>query len=97
MPWDLTFSSDKGQAFLEVADGENNVIWTLARSNGKILATIGHNGRNAGHFHWVHQIGRDSKGNLYAGEVDTSKRLQKFVLTVPSSSPLGGRRAPGDR
>lgn len=25
-PWDLAFSSDKEQAFLEVADGENNVI-----------------------------------------------------------------------
>jgi hypothetical protein len=79
-----------------VADGENNVIWTLARTNGTILATIGHNGRNAGHFHWVHQIGRDSKGNLYTGEVDTSKRIQKFVLAVPSSSTPGGRRAPGD-
>lgn len=88
--WDLTFSRDKDQSFLEVADGENNVIWILLRSSGAILGTTGHNGRNAGQFHWVHQIGRDSKGNLYTGEVDTSKRLQKFV-PVPSS-PQQGRR-----
>jgi hypothetical protein len=78
--WDLTFSSDKDEAFLIVADGEDNVLWTLSRNDGKILGTTGHNGRNAGQFHWVHQIAHDSKGNLYTGEVDTSKRLQKFVL-----------------
>jgi hypothetical protein len=36
-------------------------------------------GRNAGQFHWIHQIAIDSKGNLYTGEVDTAKRIQKFV------------------
>jgi hypothetical protein len=84
--WDLVFSSDKDEAFMEVADGENNVLWTLSRNDGKTLGSTGHNGRNAGQFHWVHQIARDSKGNLYTGEVDTSKRLQKFVLVpLPSS------------
>jgi hypothetical protein len=82
--WDLAFSGDKDQAFLEVADGENNVVWTLSRGDGKSWGTTGHSGRNAGQFHWVHQITRDSRGNLYTGEVDTAKRLQKFVL-VPSS------------
>jgi hypothetical protein len=41
---------------------------------------MGHSGRNAGQFHWVHQIVSDSQGNLYTGEVDTGKRIQKFVL-----------------
>ena len=78
--WDLAFSPDKGQGFLFVADGEDNVIWTLRRSDGKILGSTGHNGRNAGQFHWIHQIASDSAGSLYTGEVDTGKRIQRFVI-----------------
>lgn len=78
--YDLAFSLDRNQNFLLVADGENNVIWTLRRSDGSILGSTGHAGRNAGQFHHVHDIVSDSKGNLYTGEVDTGKRAQKFVL-----------------
>jgi DNA-binding beta-propeller fold protein YncE len=78
--YDLAFSLDRNQNFLLVADGENNVIWTLRRSDGSILGSTGHAGRNAGQFHHVHDIASDSKGNLYTGEVDTGKRAQKFVL-----------------
>lgn len=45
-----------------------------------MLSSIGHSGRNAGQFHWVHQLGVDSHGTLYTGEVDTAKRIQKFQL-----------------
>ena len=34
----------------------------------------------AGYFHWIDAIAIDSQGNLYTGEVDTGKRIQKFVL-----------------
>jgi hypothetical protein len=78
--WDIAFSGDNGQSFLFVADGEDNVIWTMQRSDGKILGFTGHNGRNAGQFHWIHQIASDSAGNLYTGEVDTGKRIQRFVI-----------------
>lgn len=78
--WQLAFSIDEKQNFLLVADGENNVIWTLRREDGAVLGQTGHNGRNAGQFHWVHQIVSDSQGNLYTGEVDTGKRIQKFLL-----------------
>jgi hypothetical protein len=78
--WDLAFSRDKDQSYLLVADGEDNVIWTVQRSDGKVLGFTGHNGRNAGQFHWVHQIASDSAGTLYTGEVDTSKRIQRFVM-----------------
>jgi DNA-binding beta-propeller fold protein YncE len=78
--WDFAFSRDKEQSFLFVADGEDNVIWTLQRSDGNILGSFGHNGRNAGQFHWIHQIASDSAGNLYTGEVDTGKRIQRFVI-----------------
>jgi hypothetical protein len=78
--WQLAFSTDEKQNFLLVADGENNVIWTVRREDGAVLGQTGHNGRNAGQFHWVHQIVSDSQGNIYTGEVDTGKRIQKFVL-----------------
>ncbi|MEF7612821.1 hypothetical protein V4F39_02790 [Aquincola sp. MAHUQ-54] len=78
--WDITFSNDRNQRYLLVMDGENNVVWTLDRSSGAVLDKQFHNGRNAGQFHWLHQAATDSRGNLYTGEVDTSKRLQKFTL-----------------
>ena len=53
---------------------------SLITRGGKVVGSFGHPGRNAGQFHWLHQAGMDSKGNLYTGEVDTGKRLQKFIL-----------------
>ena len=78
--WTVVFSHDAKQKYLLVVDGENNVIWILRRSDGVVVSSFGHSGRNAGQFHWVHQAAMDSKGNLYTGEVETSKRLQKFTL-----------------
>jgi DNA-binding beta-propeller fold protein YncE len=78
--WQATPSADSQQAFLLIPDGENNVVWILNRSTGAVVSTFGHNGRNAGQFHWVHVGGLDSQGSLYLGEVDTGKRVQRFVL-----------------
>jgi hypothetical protein len=78
--WQFAFSTDEHQKFLLVDDGENNVIWTVRREDGAVVGQIGHSGRNAGQFHWVHQVVSDSQGNLYTGEVDNGKRVQKFVL-----------------
>jgi hypothetical protein len=77
--WDVDLSVDPTQTFLYNADGENNHVWTLLRSNGQILSTFGRNGRSAGQFHWVHNLAVDSRGNIYTAEVDTGKRAQKFV------------------
>jgi hypothetical protein len=71
---------------LLVADGENNVIWTLLRSDGSVQGTTGHAGRNAGQFHHVHAVTSDSKGNLYTGEVETGRRIQKFTLVHGSTA-----------
>ena len=65
-----------------IADGPDGVIWKVRRSDGAVAGTIGHAGRNAGQFHTLHQIASDSLGNLYAGEADTGKRLQKFTLST---------------
>ena len=59
-------------------DGENNLVRILQRSDGKVVGSFGRSGRQAGNFHWVHSIAVDSKGNIYTGEVDNGKRVQKF-------------------
>jgi DNA-binding beta-propeller fold protein YncE len=76
--WDVDVSPDRRQRFLYNADGENNYIWMLQRATEEILGTFGRNGRQAGQFHWVHNLVVDSKGNMYTAEVDTGKRIQKF-------------------
>jgi hypothetical protein len=78
--WTLTFSNDRQQKYLLVVDGEDNHIFIMRRSDGAVVSSFGHAGRNAGQFIEVHQIGMDSKGNIYTGEVITAKRLQKFIL-----------------
>jgi subtilase family serine protease len=54
--------------------------WIYDRFTGKLVGSIGDNGRMAGYFHWIDAIAMDSKGNLYTGEVETRKRIQKFIL-----------------
>ena len=77
--WDIVLSRDPAQKWLFLADGRNNQIHTLERATGAVMGALGRPGRYAGEFHWVHDLAIDSKGNLYAGEVDTGKRVQKFV------------------
>jgi DNA-binding beta-propeller fold protein YncE len=77
--WDLVLSRDPQQRYLHMADGRNNQILTLLRETGAVVGTTGRPGRYAGELHWVHDLAVDSQGNLYAGEVDTGKRAQKFV------------------
>lgn len=77
--WDLVLSRDPQQRWLHMADGRNNQILTLLRETGAVVGSTGRPGRYAGELHWVHDLAVDSQGNLYAGEVDTGKRAQKFV------------------
>jgi DNA-binding beta-propeller fold protein YncE len=77
--WDIAISRDAGQKYLLMADGRNNRVHVLLRETGAVLSSIGRPGRYAGEFHWVHDLAIDSSGNLYAGEVDNGKRVQKFL------------------
>ena len=78
--WGLAFSPlDRKQNYFMLIDGTNNVIETVRRKDGAVVGTFGRPGRDAGAFHWVHAAVFDSRGNLYTGEVDTGKRLQKWV------------------
>ena len=77
--WDMVISRDPQQKWLFMADGRNNQVLTLDRSTGAVAGTLGRPGRYAGEFHWVHDLAIDSHGNLYAGEVDNGKRVQRFT------------------
>jgi hypothetical protein len=75
----LAISRDPQQKYLYVADGTNDKVWILERASGKTIGSFGRNGTYAGQFHWINAIVMDSKGNIYTGEVEENKRIQKFV------------------
>lgn len=75
----MAFSTDAAQSCLYIGDNANMTIYILNRGNLEELGRLGRSGRMAGEFHWLHQVSVDSKGNIYTGEVDTGKRIQKFA------------------
>ena len=79
----MVFSKDPQQKYMFVADGTNNKVWILDHATGKTLGSFGQNGKYAGQFHWINAIGIDAKGNIYTGEVEQAKRIQKF-MPVPA-------------
>jgi hypothetical protein len=79
--YNLALSTDPQQKYIFVADGTNDMVWILERNNGNVVGSFGGNGRYAGQLHWIDAITVDSKGNIYTGEVEDGKRIQKFILT----------------
>ena len=79
----MIISKDPQQKYLFVADAHNDVIWTVERQSGKTLGYFGGSGRLAGQMTFPNAIGTDTFGNVYVGEVDFGKRIQRFapVLT----------------
>ena len=75
----MNFSTDPRQSCLYVGDNSNMTIYVLKRDTLEELGRLGRSGREAGEFHWLHQVSLDSHGNIYTAEVDTGKRIQKFI------------------
>ena len=92
----MNFSTDAQQSCLYVGDNTNQMLYILKRDTLAELARIGRSGREVGEFHWLHQVGIDSRGNLYTGEVDTGKRLQKFIRFGADGCSGTGRNAVGE-
>jgi len=78
--WDLELSPDAGQVDLYNADGQNQRIHIINRAAMEVETYFGRRGRNAGQFHWVHNVVVDSNGNFYTAEVNQGRRAQKFVV-----------------
>ena len=87
----LTFSPDKAQKYLYIADYGNSHIVVLDRKSLTILYQFSTRGAAPGQFQGVHHIATDSHGNLYTGEVAPGARAQKFVFkgfsdTLPANA-----------
>jgi hypothetical protein len=81
----MVMSKDPQQKYLFVADAHNDVIWTLERQSGKTLGYFGGSGRLAGQMTFPNSIGIDTQGNVYVGEVDMGKRIQKFAPVLAAA------------
>ncbi|MEM8635771.1 MAG: beta-propeller fold lactonase family protein, partial [Pseudomonadota bacterium] len=75
---DIAWSPDG--LFLYIADMMNGRIWILDAETYEFLGAVGRNGRYPGEFIWLHSVDVDSDGNLYTTEVNTGRRVQKFLL-----------------
>ena len=76
--WDLNFWPDANQTWLFNIDGENNLLRILQRSDGKVVGGFGRSGRRPATSIGSTASPSNSKGNIYTGEVDNGKRVQKF-------------------
>ena len=81
----MIISKDPQQKYLFVADAHNDVIWTVERQSGTTLGYFGGSGRLAGQMTFPNAIGTDTFGNVYVGEVDMGKRIQRFA-PVPTGA-----------
>ena len=75
---DVAFSPDG--KFVYVADMMNGRVWILLRETHGIVGWFGRNGRYPGQFIWLHSVDVDSAGNVYTTEVNSGRRVQRFVL-----------------
>jgi hypothetical protein len=83
----IAFSPAPEQNFLYIADMANNKVWIVNRKEGTTVGSFGEEGRMAGMLYYIDAIGADSHGNIYTGEVQTGKRIQKFVpINMPQWS-----------
>jgi NHL repeat len=81
------FSADPAQRFLYVASRSPERIWVLDRKTLQPVDSFGRPGVAPGEFYVLHHLVADSKGNLYASEVEDGRRIQKFVLQGTSPAP----------
>jgi DNA-binding beta-propeller fold protein YncE len=91
----MSFSTDAKQTCLYVGDNSNMTIYVLNRDTLQELGRLGRSGREAGEFHWLHQVSVDTRGNIYTAEVDNGKRVQKFIRYGPDGCTGTGRTTVG--
>ena len=77
--WDMAFSKDSQQTYIYAANGVNEKINVLLRSTLEVVTSFGDGGRLPGEFYGCHNLGVDSKGNLYVSETYSGARVQRFL------------------
>jgi hypothetical protein len=78
--WDLRFTNDPEQTYMFEIDGGNEIMHTMERVSGAIVANLGEPGHQGGtQFTFLHSNTVDSKGNVYTGETINGRRVQKFT------------------
>ncbi len=76
---EIAFSPDRQQTFMYVADAPNGEVQVMSRADGKPVGRFGRVGGMAGEFRSLHNLGSDSKGNVYTAEAGFGRRVQKFA------------------
>jgi len=77
--WDFRFTNDANQTYMIEVDGGNEIVHTMDRIAGSIVADMGQPGHEPGQFTFLHSNTLDSKGNMYTGETINGRRIQKFT------------------
>lgn len=95
----LSFSPDREQQFMYVADYGNSRIAVVDRKGLTVLYQFGERSVKPGHFQGLHHMAVDSKGNIYTGEVAPGARVQKFTFkgrstTLPPNALTAAQLAP---
>jgi sugar lactone lactonase YvrE len=75
----VAFSPDPRQQYLFLADAGNGKVHIFDRRTLEEVGAFGRIGHYAGQFVFLHNVGVDSRGNVYTTEVGTGRRVQKFV------------------
>jgi len=75
----VAFSPDAAQEYLYLADAGNGRVHIYERKTLEEVGKFGRIGRYAGEFIFLHNVATDSQGNVYAAEVGTGRRVQKFL------------------
>jgi hypothetical protein len=75
----MVISNDPEQKYLFVTEAHNSVVWIVERKSGKTLGYFSGKGRLAGQMEFPDSIAIDKGGNIYVGEVDSGKRIQRFA------------------
>jgi sugar lactone lactonase YvrE len=76
----ITFSRDRAQKFMFIANEDDEQIEILDRASGQILSHFGRAGHQVGEFNHIHYMAVDPKGNIFTGEVFVGERVQKFKI-----------------
>ena len=84
----VAFSADKEQKYLIISDMANSHVWFLNRADGKVLGSFGTMGDQGGLFYGLHMVEVDSRNYIYAGEVFSGERIQRFVPTTSARGKL---------